>query len=50
MDVFLEESYGGGEGKVTTLYTAVVKATSLKRNVRLVVVDCMKPNKKTQTR
>ena len=50
LDVFQEESYDDGEGKTITLYTAVVKATSLKRNVRVVIVDCMEPGKKTQTR
>ena len=50
MDVFQEESYEDGGGKTVTLYTAVVKATSLKRNVRVVIVDCMESGKKTQTR
>ena len=50
MDVFQEENYDDGEGKTVTLYTAVVRATSLKRNVRVVIVDCMEPGKKTQTR
>jgi len=50
MDVFREENYDDGEGKTVTLYTAVVRATSLKRNVRVVIVDCMEPGKKTQAR
>jgi hypothetical protein len=35
---------------VVTLYAAVVRATSLKRNVRVVIVDCMEPDKKIKTR
>lgn len=49
-DVFREESYDDSDGKTVTLHTAVVRATSLKRDVRVVVVDCMEPGKKTQAR
>lgn len=49
-DVFQQESYDDGEGKSVTLYTAVVRATSLKRDVRVVIVDCTEQGKKTQTR
>ena len=41
---------GEGDGKEATLYPAVVIATSLKRDVRVVIVDCMEPGQKTQTR
>ena len=50
MDVFQKENYDDGEGKNLTLYTAVVRATSLKRNVRVVIVDCQEQGKKTQSR
>lgn len=36
MDYFEQVTYEDGEGKETTLYTAVVRATSLKRDVRAV--------------
>jgi IS4 transposase len=49
-DVFREESYDDSDGRTVTLHTAVVRATSLKRDVRVVVVDCMEPGKKTQAR
>lgn len=50
MDVFTEEHIDMGEGKETVVYSAVVWATSLKRKVKVAVVDCMEPGKKTQTR
>ena len=50
MDYFEQVTYEEGDGKEATLYTAVVIATSLKRDVRVVIVDCMEPGKKTQTR
>ena len=50
MDYFEQVTYEEGDGKEATLYTAVVRATSLKRDVRVVIVDCMEPGKKTQTR
>ena len=50
MDYFEQVTYEEGDGKEATLYTAVVRATSLKCNVRVVIVDCMEPSKKTQTR
>lgn len=49
-DVFREESYDDGGGRTVTLHTAVVRATSLKRDVRVVIADCMEPGKKTQAR
>lgn len=49
-DYFEEVTYEEGDGKAATLYTAVVRATSMKRDVRVVIVDCMEPGKKTQTR
>jgi hypothetical protein len=49
-DVFKEVTYSDTEGKEATLYTAIVWATSLKRKVQVVIVDCQDPNKKTQTR
>lgn len=50
MDVFTEEHIDMGDGKEAVVYSAVVWATSLKRKVRVAVVDCMEPGKKTQTR
>lgn len=50
MDAFTEEHYTQSDGREATLYSAVVWATSLKRKVRVVVVDCMEPGKKTQKR
>lgn len=49
-DVFVKEVYSDAEGKDTVLYSAIVWATSLKRKVRVVIVDCLEPGKKTQTR
>ena len=49
-DVFREESHDDSDGKTVTLHTAVVRATSLKRDVRVVIADCIEPGKKTQTR
>jgi len=49
-DVFKEEIYDCPEGGTTVLHSAVVWATSLKSNVRVVIVDCPEKGKKTQTR
>jgi hypothetical protein len=49
-DVFVKETYSDSEGKETNLFSAIVWATSLKRKVRVVIVDCQEPGKKTQTR
>jgi IS4 transposase len=49
-DVFVKETYSDSEGKETVLFSAIVWATSLKRKVRVVIVDCQEPGKKTQTR
>ena len=49
-DVFNEETYDYPDGGTMILHSAVVWATSLKRNVRVVIVDCPEKGKKTQTR
>ena len=38
------------EGKTVTLYSAIVWSVGLKRNVKVVIVDCIEPGKKTQER
>jgi hypothetical protein len=49
-DVFVKETYSDSDGKKTILFSAIVWATSLKRKVRVAIVDCQEPGKKTQTR
>ena len=49
-DVFTEERIDMGDGKEAVVYSAVVWATSLKRKVKVAVVDCMEPGKKNHTR
>jgi len=49
-DVFKEEVYDNPDGGTSMLRSAVVWATSLKRKVRVVIVDCPGEDKKTQTR
>jgi len=49
-DVFKEEIYDFSDGETIVLHSAIVWATSLKRNVRVVIVDYPEKGKKTQTR
>lgn len=49
-DVFKEEVYITEDGKETVIHSAEVWAISLKRNVKVVIVDCHEPDKKTQQR
>ena len=50
MDVFSEDKITDENGKEVVLYSAIVWSVSLKRSVKVVIVDCMEPNKKTQMR
>lgn len=47
--VFTTETYDW-DGEEVTIHSAVVYAVSLKRNVKVVIVDFYEPDKKTQTR
>lgn len=49
-NVFTEDIIADDEGKEAVLYSAIVWSVSLKRNVKVVIVDCLESNKKTQTR
>ena len=48
-DVFVTDTYDW-DGVEVTIHSAVVYAVSLKRNVKVVIVDFDDPDKKTQTR
>lgn len=49
MNVFVGEDITSDD-KVVTLYSAVVWSVGLKRKVKVVIVDCLEPGKKTQER
>jgi len=49
MNVFTSEDIISDD-KMVTLYSAVVWAAGLKREVKVVIVDCLDPTKKTQER
>lgn len=49
LNVFKSEEMKTGS-KVTTLYSAIVWSVGLKRMVKVVIVDCLEPGKKTQER
>ena len=49
MNVFVSEDITSDD-KVVTLYSSVVWSVGLKRKVKVVIVDCLEPGKKTQER
>lgn len=49
MNVFVSEDIMSDD-KTVTLYSAVVWSVGLKRKVKVVIVDCLEPGKKTQER
>ena len=49
MNVFVGEDITSDD-KVVTLYSAVVWSVGLKRKVKVVIVDCLEPGKKTRER
>ena len=49
MNAFVSEDITSDD-KVVTLYSSVVWSVGLKRKVKVVIVDCLEPGKKTQER
>lgn len=50
LQIFIQEETTVDSNKTVTLFSAVVHAVALKRNIKVVIVDCEDENKKTQVR